>query len=624
MGGMPCPGKNCFAQGMIGFMRALLTIESGHGEPRVFDLDPAKHFTLGRHRNNMIVLQDEHASRWHAEIFQDAGRWFIRDLSALNGTRLNGEAIGQQAALENNQVINIGKTTLRFTEDRPGNGGQTTSEFQLPARIDVAPGLDDLDQTVLCKDELATLCQFMADSLKTTEPRALIQRALELIRVQTAAAVAGYLSLDREDPLPKLVLPALSQVDLHLSRRLTEEVERRGRMVWLGAGPTTFSETESLQCFKDALCVPLQAGETPLGAVHIYKTGRLFSQAERSFCEVLVGHLANSLHLLRVHRNLQAENSRLRSHAPTPDQLIGSSSAIQTVRQKIARLGPHPTTVLIVGESGAGKELVALGLHAQSPRREGPLVSVNCAAIATTLLESELFGHCKGAFSGADRDHPGYFQQADEGTLFLDEVGELSLECQAKLLRVIEGKGIRSVGATAEVAVNVRLITATNRDLEAEVQAKRFRQDLFFRLQGFQIRVPPLREHQEDIPELVAYFLSKFAGEWGRQVECSPSALERLRGYSWPGNVRQLRSVLENAIAFAERDVLEPGDLQLSVGAAPDEPPTLNLDELENWAIRQALRRTEGNVTQAARVLGIARDTLTNKMKKYGISREET
>jgi Nif-specific regulatory protein len=248
---------------------------------------------------------------------------------------------------------------------------------------------------------------------------------------------------------------------------------------------------------------------------------------------------------------------------------------------------------------------------------------VNCAAIAPTLLESELFGHCKGAFSGADRDHPGLFQQADEGTLFLDEVGELSLECQAKLLRVIEGKGFRPVGGTAEVQVDVRTIAATHRDLQSLVQAGRFRPDLFFRLQGLQIRVPPLREHIEDMGDLVDYFLRKFAVEWGRQMKLSPAALERLQEYSWPGNVRQLRSVLENAVALSDTDNLEPEDLALASGTNPAEPPSLDLEALENWAVRQALHRTGGNVSQAARMLGVVRDTLTSKMKKYGVKRDE-
>jgi Nif-specific regulatory protein len=605
-------------------MRANLVIEAGQGEPRVCSLPPDRTITLGRHRNNLVVLHDEHASRWHAEVFQEEGRWFIRDFGALNGTRVNGEPIIRQAPLENGDVIGIGKTSLRFTMEARLDTAPTTPHRISDAPTDEQPpSLFELDQTLLRKDELTGLCQFMATAVQETDPRALIQFALETVHSQTGATVSGFLSLDPDEPLPKMVLPKLANVDIHLSRQLTQQVQSEGRAVWLGANPRRSSDSESLLAFTDAVCVPLHAGETPLGAVHVYVTGRLFTERDKRFCEVLVGHLANCLTLLRVHRTLQAENSRLRSHSAVADQLIGSSPVMEKLRQRIARLAVHPSTVLILGESGVGKELVAQALHDQSPRRNGPLVGVNCAAIAPTLLESELFGHCKGAFSGADRDHPGLFQQADEGTLFLDEVGELSLECQAKLLRVIEGKGFRPVGGTAEIQVDVRTIAATHRDLQSMVQAGTFRSDLFFRLQGLQIRVPPLREHLEDMGDLVPYFLKKLAVEWGRQVQLSPAALARLQQYSWPGNVRQLRSVLENAVALSDSNVLEPEDLVLASGPSPAEPPSLNLEELESWAVRQALRRTGGNVSQAARMLGIVRDTLASKMKKYGIRREE-
>ena len=596
-------------------MRALLTIETGQGEPRVFDLHAEQRVTLGRHRNNHIVLHDEHASRWHAEVFCEDNRWFIRDFGALNGTRVNGEVIREQAGLENGQVISIGKTALRFTANGSVNGRDSK-----PAE----PPASSIQQTVLCKDELSVLCQFMAASVRETDARRLIQHALEVVRGQTGASVTGFLSLDSDDPLPRMVLPDLARVDVHLSRKLTQLVQDQGRAVWLGARRELVSESESLLCFADALCVPLQVGETPLGALHVYRSGKAFQEREVRFCEILAGHLASTLHLLRVHRTLQAENSRLRSHLPGTDELVGTSAALQLLRQRIARLAPCPSTVLIVGESGVGKELVALALHRQSPRREGPLVPVNCAAIAPTgMLESALFGHCKGAFTGADRNYPGVFQQADEGTLFLDEVGELPPECQAKLLRVLESKTFRPVGATTDVHADVRILAATNRDLEEEVQAGNFRQDLYFRLQGMQLRVPPLREHAEDIPNLVEYFLSRLAQEWGRQVRLTEAALARLQEYPWPGNVRQLRSVLENAVALSDRDVIEPGDLCLTPGPYPAEPPSLDLENLEAWAIRQALRQTDGNVTRAAKLVGVVRDTLSSKMKRYGISREE-
>jgi Nif-specific regulatory protein len=281
--------------------------------------------------------------------------------------------------------------------------------------------------------------------------------------------------------------------------------------------------------------------------------------------------------------------------------------------------------VLICGESGVGKELVALGLHRQSARGRGPLVTVNCAAISGTMAESELFGHVKGSFTGAVRDHPGYFSQADMGTLFLDELGELSLDLQAKLLRAIEMRCFRPVGARQDRRADVRIIAATNRDLEREVQEGRFRRDLFFRLTT-RIVVPPLREHLDDVPELAKHFLAHLTSEYRRDVRLSDAAMDRLMTYTWPGNVRQLRSVLEAAVAMAGHgSVLNAGDLYLPddrAVAKTECPPSLNLEALEEWAIRHALDQTGRNNTQAARLLGIHRDTLINKLKRYRFDRE--
>jgi transcriptional regulator with GAF, ATPase, and Fis domain len=219
--------------------------------------------------------------------------------------------------------------------------------------------------------------------------------------------------------------------------------------------------------------------------------------------------------------------------------------------------------VLINGESGVGKELVALGLHRRSSRADGPLVLVNCATIVSTMAEAELFGHEKGAFSGASRARPGHFQLADGGTLFLGEIGELSLGCQARLLRMLEDRSVHPVGANRPIQVDVRILAATNRDLGEEVREGRFRRDLYFRLEGMTIKVPPLRERLEDIPELVEYFLEKLRVDYHRPVGLSEAALERLQNFTWPGNVRQLRYVLEAAVAMNETGIIHAGDLHL-------------------------------------------------------------
>jgi DNA-binding NtrC family response regulator len=608
-------------------MRPRLTIQVGDGQPAVHILQPDKVVSVGRNRNNAVVLQDKHASRWHAEITLESGQWMVRDCDTMNGTKLNGQPLRRPMPLVDGDEIRIGETSLCFNLD-PSDVDTATrpSLVAVPVTAPATPPANDLSHTSLQSDELSVLCGFMAGSLGEISPRALVARALAVVHGQTRASVTGFLSLDEEEPLPKVVLPELTHVDFHLSRYLTQQVQRGLRPIWLGSQAGAPAENESLLSFKDAVCVPLLAGEAPLGALHVYKAGGSnFSERDVRFCELLGGFLANSLHALRSRRQLEAENQRLRSYRPeATEELVGTSAAMAKVRQQIARLAPRPATVLVGGESGVGKELVALALHRLSPRADGPLVTINCAAIPAPTLESELFGHVKGAFTGADRDRKGFFQQADEGTLFLDEIGELPAGCQAKLLRVLEGKGFQQVGGETEIKTDVRIIAATNRDLEAEVQANRFRRDLFFRL-GIPIRVPPLRDHPEDLPELVDHFLKQLASPYHRKVRLSEEALVRLRDYSWPGNVRQLRSVLEHAVAMGEGSVINVHDLHLAGEAStPMEgaPPSLHLEDLEKWAISQALRRTRSNLSQAAKVLGIHRDTLSLKMKKYEIEKE--
>jgi Nif-specific regulatory protein len=606
-------------------MRARLSLEAGEGQPSLCTLAPDRVVTLGRNRSNTIVLSDKHASRWHAEIVHEDGRWVIRDCGTLNGTRRNGERLQRPTPLLHGDEIGIGDTRIRFLveADAEAAASPTSPELELPDEPAPAPPSEDLSShTVLLADELTALCRFMQGSLRETTPRGLVARALTAVLNQTGAGTAGYLSFDQDDSLPKLVLPRQAQIDAHLSRQLTNRMLQENRVIWLG--DEGCEAPESLLAVKDAVCLPLPGMDgKPLAALHVYKNGRAFSEGEVRFCEVLAGYLGNCLEVLRVRRQLEADNSRLRVHGGDDDTLIGASPAMDKLRETIARIAPGPGNVLIVGESGSGKELVALGLHRLSPRHAGPLVPVNCAAIPPTLLESELFGHLKGAFSGADRAHPGLFEQADEGTLFLDEIGELSPECQAKLLRVLDGKGFRPVGGTSDIYVDVRIVAATNRDLEHEVEEGRFREDLFYRLR-IPIRVPPLREHAEDIPALVDHFLGRLAVEYRKPLKLTPAAMKRLREYSWPGNVRQLRSVLETAIAMTAAEAIDADDLPLPRDRRkPAEGlPSLNLEELEIDAMRLALRQTEGNKAQAAKLLGIHRDTLLLKLKKHGIEKE--
>src|SRR5262245_33488282 len=610
-------------------MRARLLVIGGDAKPEAVDLTPEQPISIGRSRDNTIVLpRDEHASRLHAKIYFENGRWFVRDFG-LNGTRVDGDRIDQVAELDHGAEVRIGDERFRFTLPDQSNGTGSSayraiSADRLPAS-DAAPQLTAT--TRLQADELTSLCQFMAVAVESREPHDLVRQGLQALLSQTGATLAGYLSLDPSDPLPKLVLPDAAQVDVQLSRQLTRRVQRDGRTVWLGGDSSmTRPASDSLLPFQDALCVPLKTAGESLGALHVYKANCFFVDREVRFCEALAGYLAHGLHVLKERRKLVAENSRLRAHVSSAEDLLGDSPGMVALRAQIARAAPQPFTVLVQGESGVGKELVALALHRKSNRANGPLVVVNCAAIPPSLMEAELFGYRKNTFTGADRDHPGLFQQADEGTLFLDEVGELSADCQAKLLRVIEGKSFRPLGATSEVKTDVRIVAATNRNLDSEIKAGRFRQDLFFRPQVMEIQVPPLREHAEDIPILVHASLDRLGVECRRSLTVTDAALRELQGYMWPGNVRQLRTLMESLAVMTEGDVIDAGEVRRALPSnepAMETPPSLNWDELERWAVTKALKQTGGNVSQAAALLGMSRDTLYGKLKKWGISRGE-
>jgi Nif-specific regulatory protein len=291
------------------------------------------------------------------------------------------------------------------------------------------------------------------------------------------------------------------------------------------------------------------------------------------------------------------------------------------LKERISRVGAANGSVLIRGESGSGKELVARAVHRSSTRTDRPMLTVNCAAIPRDLLESQLFGHKKGSFTGADNDHDGLFQQANEGTLFLDEIGELSLEGQAKLLRILEGHPFLPVGATKQVSVDVRVIAATNRDLTEFVRDGRFREDLYYRLSVFELVVPPLRERGEDIDILIDHFLDHFLRQHGRpKLSLGDAARQRMRSYAWPGNVRQLRNVIDSAVVMADEPMIQEDDLGLR-DAGLTQIDTLRIDVWEKRLIEKALNRCDGSVPEAAKLLGISRATAYRKITEYEIER---
>jgi two-component system, NtrC family, response regulator PilR len=337
------------------------------------------------------------------------------------------------------------------------------------------------------------------------------------------------------------------------------------------------------------------------------------------------------------HRALVAENRVLRHRVGErrhgAEDILGSSSGIQEVRQLVQKVAPTRTTVLITGESGTGKEVVARAIHEKGNRREQPFVAINCGAIPEGLIESELFGHEKGSFTGAAATKPGLFEVAGSGTLFLDEIGELPHQVQVKLLRALQERKIRRVGGSADIAIAARIIAATNRDLSDEVRAARFREDLYYRLNVIQLRMPPLRERRDDLPVFVEHFIARFAGELGRSPPAlDPQTRRLLLAYDYPGNVRELANVLERAVTLCDGDVVVPSVLPPAVrGAAPivvDAQAALpadgidlqaHLDAIERSLLEQALKTTNGVKTEAARRLSLTFRSLRYRLAKYGI-----
>ena len=341
-----------------------------------------------------------------------------------------------------------------------------------------------------------------------------------------------------------------------------------------------------------------------------------------------------TLHRAMDHCRLREENKALRESLGSQfdrRNLIGQSPAMLRLLDIVAQVAPSEATVLVTGESGTGKEMIAGAIHFNSSRKNGPFVRINCAAITETLLESELFGHERGAFTGADRRKEGKFRQAEGGSLFLDEVSEMSLAMQVKLLRVLQEREITRVGGDEAVRVDVRIIAATNKDLVQEVEAGRFREDLFYRLNVVALAIPPLRDRREDIPLMAQHFLESFAERNHKAIRgFTPQAMNRLLNYAWPGNVRELMNAVERAVVLARASYLDESDLSLigrhSVKTEETIPSgdlsaseNLSLDEVERATILKTLEQAGGNKSEASRRLGITRRTLHQKLKRYGM-----
>jgi len=574
-------------------------------------------------------------SRIHAILCFEGEHWVIRDDGSRNGTSVNGQKIGE-AALDDGHVIRIGSSEFEFHfSDEPPTAD--TDDLSLTQTIvqDFSVAVQQSNEEVLAAlptpeqvQELVILYQLSIHLLGCEKPEEVIRVALELLKERTKAAVVGYLWVDESEQLrPKMVIPQDAVERVSLSKSLTELVLRQGHAVWVAnqSSEAQSSGSDSVT-FADAVCAPLvrkgEGGERrTLGAIHVYLQDGRFRQSDFDFIISVANLVVIALVRTRIQTSLQTDFQRLVKATPGYNEMIGESKGMQDLKGKISRVSTAPGCVLVRGESGVGKELVARAIHRGSLRADRPMISVNCAAIPSDLMESQLFGHQSGSFTGADRDHVGYFQQADLGTLFLDEIGELPLEGQAKLLRILEGHPFLPVGSTKEVQVDVRVIAATNQDLQNRVQDNKFREDLYYRLSVFELHIPPLRDRDSDIELLVEFFLDHYREERGRPtLKLSEAARHRLLAYRWPGNVRQLRNVVDSAVVLADGEEIEPHDLGLR-DSGSDQLDSLQIEHWERKLIVEALKRAADSVPDAAKLLGIGRATLYRKIEIYHIER---
>ena len=465
-------------------------------------------------------------------------------------------------------------------------------------------------ETTVLVDFFATWCQpcqVLAPTLEQLAARH--ENTLRILKVdvdKNSAAAANY----QVSGVPTLIL------------------FKHGKAVWIqqesNKEKQPANKEGALRSFKDAICVPLLDDRKTIGAIHLYRDKEIFPPHAFDFAIAASSILSATIVRVRESQVLKINHDRLQNRNAEFDELIGTSPLMSELKEKIVRVARASGCILVRGESGSGKELVARAIHKASSRADRPMLSVNCAAIPSELMESQLFGHVKGAFTGADKDHIGWFEQANNSTLFLDEIGEMTLEGQAKLLRILEGHPFLPVGGRKEIKVDVRIIAATNRDLKEFVQEKRFREDLYYRLSVFELFIPPLRQRDQDIDLLINHFFEHFVKLHGRpQLKLSDQAREKLQKYAWPGNVRQLRNVIDSAIVLANGSEIKASELSLHETINDADLDSLNIEHWEQKLIREALRRSRGSINEATELLGISRATMYRKLESYQINRDE-
>ncbi len=574
--------------------------------------------SIGRDQANQLCLIDSAVSRRHCAIRQVDGRYELVDLDSHNGTFVNGTPV-RHRVIDHGDVIRIGNTEFAFlthegevfpnTKMRLSDAASTSTVTSIPVEHPVAPPTFGVEVGRMARDLTALFrISNVINSIRNSE---LLQRELLRLIFEVVPADDGAVVLqnDLSEETPSICT---------WSRRpdATEKIEIQRelvhRAIWERAAVFT-NDTSTSSEERNVLCLPLVAVERIIGVIYLTSLHPAppFREDHIHFLGSVSRIAAVALENILALDALRSENKRLKQELNSASDLVGESKQIHQLGEFISRVAQSDSTVLIRGESGTGKEVVARSIHQSSPRNERPFIAINCAAIPETLLESELFGHEKGAYTGAIGMRKGKLEAASDGTLFLDEIGELAPPMQAKLLRVLQQKEFERVGGTQSVPFKARVLAATNKNLEQAIKAGEFRQDLYYRLNVVSVTVPPLREHPEDISLLALYFAAKYAQKAKRPFKgISQEARTLLMGYSWPGNVRELENAIEHAIVLGLTEEILPEDLpngileeQSAELAGARYHDTLNQSKKE--LILSALREAKGSYPEAARILGV-------------------
>jgi Nif-specific regulatory protein len=582
-----------------------------------------------------LAISDLSLSRRHCVLARKSDEYTLRDLDSRNGTFVNGRVISEKQ-LNHGDQISVGESVLVFLlkedpEEAAVHGvefddrlTQATAQIrpqdvlylqperilrELPAASRLGRNLNVLLKISRVVHSISDLDQLQAQ---------ILELIFEVVPAERGAILLDGKGNEKFSSLFAHPGPAKGAEPVRVSRTITRQVMDQGVAI-LGAdvpGSGGLSGVDSLLSFKvrSLLCVPLTVFRRVLGCIYLDTTSPAtrFDRDHLELVASIAGISAVALDNARRLLWLEQENQRLAAEINLQHNMVGESAAMKEVYRFLSRVAPTESTVLVAGESGTGKELVARAIHRNSPRAARPFVAINCAAIPEGLLESELFGYERGAFTGAASQKKGRLEMADGGVLFLDEIGELAPALQVKLLRVLQEREFERLGGSRPISVDIRVIAATNKDLAAAVKARNFREDLYYRLNVVSVVLPSLRERREDVPVLAEYFVAKFATKCKvKAKKISAEAMSGLMNYNWPGNVRELENAIERALVLGVSDSIRPEDLPDSVAEKNRAPGVheakyhLAVTQLKKHLILTAMEEAKGSYTEAARILGV-------------------